>query len=752
MNKSTSRRLLVQKCERPTKATGNLLTKSGFAGFVLALCCVGNAADYQSHVLSDNSLSDVSYYQSSCQVVSPSQLEMRAGKLPVETGHFVSPPNCLRMKWRSSQGGDWRVRVKAMPRYGRNWETVGDTLSVWCYSETELSADASPRINLQDADGIGSGTIALLATRATLPAKQWVRLSLPLAGFKSLYPGTEGVVFNPRRIESIWMVQGLDDGQDHTLYFDDWQVYSIGDNDSRAPAPPQQLAIHAGERHFDLTWRSNSEPDLLSYRIYRSEDGSNFKPVKIQRGDRARAVDFVGATNYKASYRLTALDVAGNESPPSEVVSAVTRAFSDDELLEMAQEACFRYYWEGAHPVAGMGLEIVPGDRDLVAVGGSGFGVMALLVGAERKFVTREQCAQRILQIVRFLQNADRFHGAWPHFLHGDSGRVYPYFGKYDNGGDLVETAFMVQGLLAARQYFDRDLAVEQEIRETITKLWQEVEWDWYLKTPESPCLYWHWSPDHGWYISHPLVGWNETMIVYLLAIASPTHGVPASLYHSGWAGQADYAVQYRRYWSRTTQGDHFVNGNSYYGFKLEVGEGSGADLFFTQFSFMGFDPRGKRDAYADYFINNRNIARINRAYCIENPRKHQGYGADCWGLSAGINSGGGRPQPRDDNGTICCSAGVGSMPYTPAESLAVLKHFYRDRGAKVWGEYGFHDGFNESEQWFEPVWMALNQAVITVMIENHRSGLIWRCFMRNPEIAPALTRIGFKEAQEVSR
>ena len=128
----------------------------------------------------------------------------------------------------------------------------------------------------------------------------------------------------------------------------------------------------------------------------------------------------------------------------------------------------------------------------------------------------------------------------------------------------------------------------------------------------------------------------------------------------------------------------------------------------------------------------------------MENPRRHAGYGPDCWGLSSGLNSGGGRPQPRDDNGTISCMASLGSFPWTPVESMAALKHFYRHLGDKVWGIYGFHDGFNESQHWYEEVYMGLNQAPITVMIGNHRNGHLWRHFMANPEIAPVLAAIGF--------
>ena len=448
-------------------------------------------------------------------------------------------------------------------------------------------------------------------------------------------------------------------------------------------------------------------------------------------------------------YKISAIDVHQKESPLSTAAEASTRKLSDDELLDMVQRGCYRYYWECGNADSGMAVEVLPGDANLVALGASGFGIMAQLVATERTFISRDESTDRMLKIVRFLHKADRFHGVWPHFLDGRTGHVNPYFGKYDDGGDLVETAFLVQGLLAARQYFDRENEAEREIRDTITSMWREVEWDWYRKSPDSNFLYWHWSPDHDWHISHPLMGWNETMIVYLLAIASPTHGVPASMYYSGWAGQSDEAVQYRRSWSRSTAGDHFANGNEYYGIKLDVGSGSGADLFFTQFSFLGFDPRDKRDRFTNYFENNRHIALINRAYCAANPRKFKGYGPDCWGLSAGINAGGGRPLPRDDNGTICCSAALGVFPYTPDESMAALKHFYRDLGPKVWGPYGFHDGFNETENWFDEVYMGLNQAQIVVGIENSRTGLTWGKFMANPEIKPALAAIGFQPDRE---
>ncbi|HEV2197445.1 MAG TPA: glucoamylase family protein [Candidatus Acidoferrum sp.] len=705
----------------------------------LALC----QSSYDHHVIFDNSLADRSFYNGRGSFVAPSELEVVDGKIPVEEKTYLTPPNSLRLKWQSRFGGDWHVTLNFVPRYASS-AFLGDSLFMWCYSEEGLSADQSPLVSLGDNEGHGTPSIHLLSPSDRIPAGKWVRLRLPFRSFAGIMADTAEVRFNPQLLARIALTQNLDDNLPHTLYLDE---ITVGDDTPQSPpSPPAGLQAVGFDRHIDLTWSPAIHPGLQFYKIYRSFDGKTFTPIATQRADRTRFEDFLGESGKTATYKLSAVTSDYSESPLSAHVTATTRAMSDDELLTMVQQACFRYYWEAGHPNAGMAIEILPGDENLIALGSSGFGIMALVVGVERGFITREQGVERMLKIVRFLSRADRFHGVWPHYLDGRTGKVIPYFGKYDNGGDLVETAFLMQGLLVARRYFERNTQEETEIRNTITGFWNTVEWDWYRNGPDRNFLYWHWSPDAGFYIHHPLVGWNETMIAYLLAIASPTHAVPASLYHTGWAGQSDLAVRYRQGWGRTTQGDHYTNGNTYYGIKLDVGVANGAELFFTHYSFMGFDPRGKRDRYTNYFQNNRNIALISHAYAVENPRHFADYGDNSWGRSAGVNADGGRSLPRDDNGTITCTAALASFPYTPEESMKALKHFYRDLGAKLWGVYGFRDGFNVTENWFEDVNMALNQAPIVVMIENYRSGLIWKLFMSNPEIAPALNAIGFQK------
>src|SRR5690606_21388440 len=338
---------------------------------------------------------------------------------------------------------------------------------------------------------------------------------------------------------------------------------------------------------------------------------------------------------------------------------------------------------------------------------------------------------------------SETWHGAYAHFYDARTHKPWIFFGPRDDGGDLVETAFLMQGLLAARQHFRDD----EEIYGRITRLWEAVEWDWYRRDPDSDVLYWHWSPTVDWRLGHALIGWNETLAAYLLAIASPTHGVPAELWHTGWAGTSERHIDYRRAWGRTTKGERYVNGETFYGVELPVGVGSGGPLFFAHYSFLGFDPRNKRDRYANYFENNRRFAEIHVAYSILNPLGREGYGANAWGLTASDGPSGyavHEATPRLDRGTIPPTGALASFPYTPEASMAALRHYYRDLGDRLWDVYGFRDAINEGERWVSPVFLGLNQGPIVVMIENHRTGLPWELFMANPEIADALERIGF--------
>jgi len=454
----------------------------------------------------------------------------------------------------------------------------------------------------------------------------------------------------------------------------------------------------------------------------------------------------VGRSGATAQYKVAAADWQYHMSAFSNAASATTREFSDDELLTMLEEACFHYYWEGADPHSGMTRENIPGDDRVVATGASGMGIAALIVGVDRGFITRALGIERVTRIVDFLEHAQRYHGAWSHFMDGSTGKTMPVFGMFDNGGDLVETSFLMEGLLAARQYFRGNSAAERDLYRRISQLWETVEWDWYRGPETGDFLYWHWSAEWGWQIQHRLTGFNEVMITYLLAMSSPTHGVPADLYYSGWASQSERALHYRAGWSGSVDGDHYANGHTYYGIKLDVGVGTGGPLFFTHYSYFGFDPHSLHDRFTpSYFENNRNLALINRAYCIENPKHFSGYGPNAWGLTASDGPEGYLPHAPDknnDDGTLTPTGALASFPYTPEASMAALKHYYRDLGAQLWDIAGPRDAYNPEHNWVSPIYMGLNQAPIVVMVENYRTGLVWKTFMANPEVGGMLHKL----------
>jgi hypothetical protein len=483
------------------------------------------------------------------------------------------------------------------------------------------------------------------------------------------------------------------------------------------------------DHHIELNWDQHPNPTVNNVRVYGSSNGTNYTLLGSVNNVTTSYVDFVGDFDVTGSYYLRAVGSGGQLSLPSDTVSAATFEMNDSMLLDMVQEYTFRYFYDFGHPTSGLARE--RNTTATVTSGGSGFGVMALIVGAERGFISYEQARVRTTKIVNFLLTVPRFKGVFSHWMNGATGAVIP-FSQRDDGGDLVETAFLMQGLLTARQYYTGGSAEEIALRENITQLWEEVNWDWYRKPGNENVLYWHWSPTNNFDINLQVRGFNETHIIYILGIAAPdaNHAIPASLYHTGWAGSA------------------YENSLSYYGIPLILGRGKGGPLFFTHYSYLGFDPRGIRDEYANYFVSNRNRSLINYEHCVDNPYGWAGYGPESWGLTASDDPDGYLAHAPDnrqtDNGTISPTAALSSMPYTPDKSMDALKHFYRELGDKMWGRYGFYDAFNEDRNWYASSYLAIDQGPIICMIENHRSGLLWDLFMRNPEINPALEAIGF--------
>jgi len=564
------------------------------------------------------------------------------------------------------------------------------------------SANWSPPDAWQQATGIPTTTGSWVTISLNVSNRSQVGLNYLWAFILENMSGTSGVV-----------------------YVDNLRLRGTGE-----PPEVTGFAANAYADHVALVWKASSTPGVQGYNVYRGDAPAGpFTKLNVAPLATPGYIDEVGEDAPLRHYYV-AVQIAGVDAAESQVVSAQYNGLTDEDLLDIVQEAHFRYFWDFAHPVCRMAREGVNmgHSSDTVTTGGTGMGLMSIVVGVERGFVSRAEAATRVLVMLNFLEfGVTRYHGVWAHHYNGTTGATIPFAGFKDNGGDLVETAFLVQGILTVRQYFDHPTdPAEVEIRTRATRMWEDVEWDWYRRFAGGNVLYWHWSPDYGWDLNHQIRGYNEAQIIYLLAIASPTHAMPASAYHFGWVAGG------------------YVNGNSYYGIPQWVGEPLGGPLFFTHYSNLGFDPRYKRDAYANYFENSRNISRIHHAYAMDNPGSHEGYSALAWGLTASFNPWGySAHSPTNDNGTIAPTAALSAMPYTPELSLPTLRHLYDTYGASLFGAAGFYDAFNPGASWFAPGYIAIDQGPVAPMIENYRTGLCWRLFMSNPEIRPMMAAIG---------
>ncbi len=406
----------------------------------------------------------------------------------------------------------------------------------------------------------------------------------------------------------------------------------------------------------------------------------------------------------------------------------------DEELLDQVQKETFNYFWEGGDLFSGAAPErihmdgIYPSnDSDVVTIGGTGFGIMATIAAIHREFITREEGFERLQKLTNFLEEADRFHGAWPHWLIGETGKTKP-FSRYDDGGDLVETAFLAQGLITARQYFKEGNEAEQALASQMDELWKDIDWSWYTKGED--VLYWHWSPQHEWKMNFDVRGYNECLIMYILGVASPTHPVSTEVYYKGFLMEGKMATD-REFYGIPTEVNHYESND------MAVGP-----MFWAHYSFLGLDPHQLKDKYVDYWKATQNHALIQHEHSKRNPYGYKGYSAECWGLTSSYSmTGYAGHNPQEDLGVISPTAALSSFPYTPSASMAFLKHMYTDHKDLI-GEYGPYDAFSEQSNWSLPRYLAIDQLPIPVMIENFRSGLLWDLFMSAPEIQEGLNKL----------
>ncbi|WP_346855717.1 glucoamylase family protein [uncultured Draconibacterium sp.] len=621
----------------------------------------------------------------------------------------------LKFNYVSAENGNWKVNIHRKSWAAADISTL-DSLSFYIYSETELPKTALPLIGMFGEGGT-SELYALADFNNNVPAAEWTRITFPLDTIIENNPGldftqSKAVVFN----------QSESNNSARLLLIDEITAFK-----SIETVPPvTEFLLKGYDSHVDLSW---TQPTAgLLYRVYASFDGGQTFDLRKETSE-SYYLDFVPATAKNSSIVYKLVAVSQNKESEPNVQSTEVRGFSDDELLNMIQEYSFRYFWEGAHQASGMALERSNGNGVTAASGATGFGLMAMIVAHEREYRPKEEIKDRIIKILKFLDNCEKHHGAWSHWYNADTYRTQP-FTPDDDGGDLVETSFVAQALVALKNYFSGTDAKSVQIRGKADKLWKEIEWDWYRNGNQN-VLFWHWSPNTDFQKNMKVSGWNECLGTYIMAASSPTFSIPKSVYTNGWA-----------------QNGNMVNpGRTYYGLEINLARNWGGPLFWIHYSHHGINPRGLTDEYANYWQEHVNTAKIHYEYAKANPLSFENYSENCWGLTASDDPDGYTAhKPMDnDNGTVSPTAALASMPYTPVESLKALNYFYRERGAELFGKYGPYDAFNDSRNWVKESYIGIDQGPIVIMIENYRTGLLWKNVMKDADVQAGLDKLGFQ-------
>jgi len=388
----------------------------------------------------------------------------------------------------------------------------------------------------------------------------------------------------------------------------------------------------------------------------------------------------------------------------------------DEALLQEIEAANFRYFWEQANPDTGLVKDrcnVITQEKNPVgSIAALGFGLTALCIGEKRGFISHAQARDRALNALRFLwKKLPNHRGFFYHWANVDTGER-----SFDSEVSSVDTAILLCGVLTCRQHFEHS-----EISELARLIFDRVDWTWLSE--DTRILPHGWSPEAG-FLQYRWDNYSEMMMIYLLALGSSTHPLPAETWDA---------------WKRVL---FEYDGLQYIG--------SFAPLFIHQYSQAWFDFRDKRDKYADYFKNSIVATEAHRRFCLDLAGRFPDYSEDLWGITAsdspkGYVAWGGPPETGPIDGTVVPCAAGGSLPFLPQEAVRVL-HTVRTRyGSRAWTRYGFVDAFNPLTSWYDNSVVGIDAGITMVMAENARSGFVWQTFMKNPEAQRGMQRAGFK-------
>jgi len=712
------------------------MNKIYFSLLALFLVFQVKASNYPE-VLFENSLLPKSYYYSQSTFEGKSWINHMNGHLPVSDSVFFTPGNALLLNYISGNGGLWSTTIHYSNDYGYLVKT-GDMLVFKLFAASNTEKTELPQVQLMQGENPSEG-ISLQPYLSNYQENTWLSVAVPL---KEIH-GLDGRA----PITSIVFKQAASDGKEHRIFIDQIEFLPGKAPNMKLTGKAVLSAVDAYERHVDLTWQLPLTPSIRYIKIYRSEDNENFSPVGIRPISYNKYTDFVPRTNVTYYYKIAWVDYAYRESPFSDVKKAETKTASDDDLLDAVEKSHIAYFTDETEFNSGM-HKVSPLVSDArISVKATGIGILAQVVGVERKFIARQLLSDRLTKVVKFLDKATTYHGAFPELMDGRTGKPIST-DSCEIAADIESTAYLMQGLLVARSYFDKDEPAEKELRDKITSLWKAVDWKTFVKNENGNHLYNVWSPACLFDQAKPIGGYNGSFIAYLLAIVSPSHAIAGNTYALGYKKPLKYiGPAIGRFSTAPTDtliiGEEgqkstlygkipFASDSVYYGISINAGDPS-SSLICLQQPFLAFDPKTAIDGHIDYYANQQNLANVFYRAALNRSEQFVSLTDVLW------------PCVETDSlvvGHFNPSAAIATYPYTPVIAMQALKNYYRNLGGYLWTEYGFRDEFNFKDNWVSGKFDPIHQGIVPIMLENARTGLIWNLFMKDADVKNITKRI----------
>ncbi|NQD72452.1 hypothetical protein HP439_17120 [Sphingobacterium shayense] len=708
-------------------------------------------ADTYPEVIFDNSLVQGVYAKSKVSYIGSSWVENLNNHLLVSDTLFFTPGNALSLQYQSGNGGAWEVDLQ-YSRQKLNYQVDrGDFLVMKVFIKTEHSKKADlPRIGIKQKD-TQTDSLELASFMEDFDYNMWINVKIPISKFKNLV--------SKEQVRAILLSQNQTSDRTHQIYIDQVEFLPKNVSNVKLSSPAILSSAVAYDNQVKLQWQLPLTPSIRYIKIYRSEDNETFTPVSIRPISMQSCLDYVPRTNKTYFYKIAWVDYNYIESPFSEVKEVTTKILEESELLDLVQAAHINYFVENYDINSGMYLPFRMKERAVVSVKESGNSILSLIVGVEKKTVNRQLALERISRMVYFLSKAQNRFGVFPAYFEGRTG--LPDYRGGDAGYDVLATSSMIEALLVARQYFDKDDDLETDLRNRITTLWENIEWDKLVAQGYSDVLVEKVTNIDSINEQITLGGVNESLNAYILAMAAPKHNLPLSAYENGVKYQdTRYASQYNKLDNLASDTLAIVKESFRIAFNIFdsdlIANGvNRADripvrqdtAMFGKVLRYGSERRSLIDFYKPFFVIDPKLLKDPdmeweesvRDYILVRKRKDNEIGvgstdSDIWGFY----------QLNDSIGSYRINPAIApaSMFLLENEGHKAVLALYNNYGQNFFSEYGFRAWLDLRNNDVSDEYFATNQAAIVVCIENARSGLIWDLYKEIPEIKALLVKL----------